>query len=469
MQMNQKDKDSHNNNDISSSSSGLSSSPTPIQDSGGGGGGANKLLRKIKHELNSETMKEKMETVKEKMETVKEKMNNLSSQIATGFSTFKAELQLSDDPTSILYKNFGARGSNTSRDSLEKSVEKRSMNSTIMGNNNNNKSEVSEYRLSQYENILQADIVDLEELRKLSWNGVPSKFRSQVWQMLLGYLPTNKSRRQPALLRKRRLYQELITSYYNVLDVDRTPNELETLRQILKDVPRTCPDSPFFQQEPIQRAMERILYLWSIRHPASGYVQGMDDLLTPMLYLSLCQYVPDQDVFRVDTTKLDPKVLKEVEADAYWCFNKMLDNIHDHYTFSQPGLQRMILRLDDLIARLDAPLSNYLKQESIQFIQFGFRWMNCLLLRELPFPCVLRLWDTYISEQLGGFENFHVYVCAVLLKTFSAELLPLPYEDLMMFLQDLPTKDWTDDHMEPILSQAFILSTLFDDSPNHLS
>lgn len=423
--------------------------------------GGSTLLRKLKHELNSETMKEKMETVKEKMETVKEKMSNLSSQIATGFSTFKAELQLSDDPTSILYKNFGARGG-MNKESSDRSAEKRP---TSMGN----KSEVSEYRLSQYENILQADIVDLEELRKLSWNGVPSKFRSQVWQMLLGYLPTNKSRRQPALLRKRRLYQELITSYYNVPDADRTPNESETLRQILKDIPRTCPDSPFFQQEPIQRAMERILYLWSIRHPASGYVQGMDDLLTPMLYLSLAQYVPDQDVFRVDTAKLDPKVLKEVEADAYWCFNKMLDNIHDHYTFSQPGLQRMILRLDDLIARLDAPLSNYLKQESIQFIQFGFRWMNCLLLRELPFPCVLRLWDTYISEQLGGFENFHVYVCAVLLKTFSAELLPLPYEDLMMFLQDLPTKDWTDEHMEPILSQAFILSTLFDDSPNHLN
>lgn len=429
--------------------------------------GNNSILKKLKHELSSDTMKEKMETVKEKMETVKEKMSNLSNQIATGFSTFKAELQLSDDPTSILYKNFGSRGMN--RDSSineSKSVDKRSNMNPSGGTN---KTEVSEYKLSQYENILQADIVDLEELRKLSWNGVPSKYRSQVWQMLLGYLPTNKSRRQPALLRKRRLYQELITSYYNVSDDERTPTELETLRQILKDIPRTCPDSPFFQQEPIQRCMERILYLWSIRHPASGYVQGMDDLLTPMLYLSLCQYVPDQDVFRVDTSKLDAKVLKDVEADAYWCFNKMLDNIHDHYTFSQPGLQRMILRLDDLIARLDAPLSNYLKQESIQFIQFGFRWMNCLLLRELPFPCVLRLWDTYISEQLGGFENFHVYVCAVLLKTFSAELLPLPYEDLMMFLQDLPTKDWTDDHMEPILSQAFILSTLFDDSPNHLS
>ena len=38
-----------------------------------------------------------------------------------------------------------------------------------------------------------------------------------------------------------------------------------------------------------------------------------------------------------------------------------------------------------------------------------------------------------------------------------------------MFLQDMPTKDWKEEDMEPILSQAFILSSLFDNSPNHLN
>lgn len=33
-----------------------------------------------------------------------------------------------------------------------------------------------------------------------------------------------------------------------------------------------------------------------------------------------------------------------------------------------------------------------------QFIQFAFRWVNCLLLREVPFPLAIRLWDTYLSE-----------------------------------------------------------------------
>lgn len=198
------------------------------------------------------------------------------------------------------------------------------------------KTERKPYRITQFELILGAENVDLVALRKLSWNGVPSYFRSIVWQMLLGYLPTNKSRREQAITRKRKEYQDSIPTYFNASESDRTTQEGETRRQILVDLPRTCPDTPFFQQEPIQRAMERILYIWSIRHPASGYVQGINDLLTPLLFMCMSPFVAD--VLRIDVATLEPKVLMDVEADSYWCLSKLLDNIQDHYTFSQPGI-----------------------------------------------------------------------------------------------------------------------------------
>lgn len=90
-----------------------------------------------------------------------------------------------------------------------------------------------------------------------------------------------------------------------------------------------------------------------------------------------------------------------IEADAFWCFSKLLDDIQDHYTCSQPGLQRMVLRLEDLINRLDKELHAHFQEEGIQYLQFGFRWMNCALLRELPLRAILRLWDTYFSEDQG--------------------------------------------------------------------
>lgn len=40
---------------------------------------------------------------------------------------------------------------------------------------------------------------------------------------------------------------------------------------------------------------ERILFIWAIRHPASGYVQGINDLVTPffIVFLQECLYSDD--------------------------------------------------------------------------------------------------------------------------------------------------------------------------------
>ena len=58
-------------------------------------------------------------------------------------------------------------------------------------------------------------------------------------------------------------------------------------RQIAIDVPRMSPLVGLFQQRCVQEMVERILYIWAIRHPASGYVQGINDLVTPFLMVFL--------------------------------------------------------------------------------------------------------------------------------------------------------------------------------------
>jgi hypothetical protein len=41
-------------------------------------------------------------------------------------------------------------------------------------------------------------------------------------------------------------------------------------------------------------------------------------------------------------------------------------------------------------------------------------------------------------------------------------------QEVMMFLQALPTKDWTEKDIELLLSEAFIWQSLFQDSRAHL-
>lgn len=94
------------------------------------------------------------------------------------------------------------------------------------------------------------------------------------------------------------------------------------------DVPRTAPGVPFFSQPDVQTSLERILYIWGLRwvlttegvrgivplasrslssktrthlskqkhvlrcrHPASGYVQGINDLVTPFLAVFMSEYL----------------------------------------------------------------------------------------------------------------------------------------------------------------------------------
>jgi hypothetical protein len=51
--------------------------------------------------------------------------------------------------------------------------------------------------------------------------------------------------------------------------------------------------------------------------------------------------------------KLSPQDVSNIEADCYWCLSKFLDGMQDHYTFAQPGIQRLVFRLKELVHRID--------------------------------------------------------------------------------------------------------------------
>ena len=42
-----------------------------------------------------------------------------------------------------------------------------------------------------------------------------------------------------------------------------------------------------------------------------------------------------------------------LEADSFWCMQKLLEGIQDNYTLAQPGIQMKIMALRDLMKRLD--------------------------------------------------------------------------------------------------------------------
>ncbi|KAJ3412940.1 GTPase-activating protein [Chytridiales sp. JEL 0842] len=317
-------------------------------------------------------------------------------------------------------------------------------------------------RFTKFKNILDLPNIDLEQLKKLSWMGIPEEIRPSVWKLLLGYLPANSDRREATLQRKRKEYEEFIEQTQG------TPIDQALQHQIHIDIQRTNAGIPLYQNKTIQESLERILYCWAIRHPASGYVQGINDLVTPYFQVFLQSNVSD-DVEKTDVAKVPKNVIAEVEADSFWCLSKLLDGIQDNYTHAQPGIQRQIGRLRELINRIDTPLFNHLQAQGVEFIQFAFRWMNCLLMREISLKNTIRMWDSYHAEGSEGFSEFHLYVCAAFLVKWSDQLKKMDFQGIMMFLQSVPTNTWDEKDIELLLSEAFMWKSLFHNAQSHLA
>ncbi|KIH88592.1 hypothetical protein SPBR_06684 [Sporothrix brasiliensis 5110] len=349
------------------------------------------------------------------------------------------------------------------------------------------------HRINRFKKLLQASTIPLADLRSLAWSGIPQEVRAMTWQLLLSYLPTSSERRVATLERKRKEYLDGVRQAFdrsgnggggsglsgsaagqkasasNMPSSNRGRGLDEAVwHQISIDVPRTNPHIELYGYEATQRSLERILYVWAVRHPASGYVQGINDLVTPFWQVFLGVYIADPDIETgMDPGQLPRAVLDAVEADSFWCLTKLLDGIQDHYIVAQPGIQRQVAALRDLTSRIDAPLAQHLEKEHVEFIQFSFRWMNCLLMREISVKNTIRMWDTYMAEE-NGFSEFHLYVCAAFLVKWSSKLCGMDFQEIMMFLQSLPTRDWTEKDIELLLSEAYIWQSLFKGSSAHL-
>uniref|UniRef100_A0A0G2JWM9 TBC1 domain family, member 22B n=1 Tax=Rattus norvegicus TaxID=10116 RepID=A0A0G2JWM9_RAT len=313
-------------------------------------------------------------------------------------------------------------------------------------------------RLEKFRQLLSSHNTDLDELRKWSWPGVPREVRPVTWRLLSGYLPANTERRKLTLQRKREEYFGFIEQYY---DSRNEEHHQDTYRQIHIDIPRTNPLIPLFQQPLVQEIFERILFIWAIRHPASGYVQGINDLVTPFFVVFLSEYVGKK------LSDLLEEVLRWVGRVSYWCACVNSGPLQEQLSTAEPCLQPKHRFLNVNLVPLSEQVHSHFRRYEVEYLQFAFRWMNNLLMRELPLRCTIRLWDTYQSEP-EGFSHFHLYVCAAFLIKWRKEILDEEdFQGLLMLLQNLPTIHWGNEEIGLLLAEAYRLKYMFADAPNH--
>ena len=185
----------------------------------------------------------------------------------------------------------------------------------------------------------------VQAIREIVWSrGATLRSRHLVWPLILGYLPPDISLWESTLRKKREEYRELIRVWYtSTLDVIRKADEYEKktgnkmyvdedlglLHQIKVDIDRTRPVGflHMFTHSPIPEMLNRLLITWSKAHPKVGYFQGLNEIPTPLILVFLMPRLKNWENNEDNLSALTEQDYFEVEADAYWCFSAIMDQL----------------------------------------------------------------------------------------------------------------------------------------------
>ncbi|TYI20601.1 hypothetical protein ES332_A07G249500v1 [Gossypium tomentosum] len=249
--------------------------------------------------------------------------------------------------------------------------------------------------------------LDIEKvLRRIQRGGIHPSIKGFVWEFLLGCFDPNSTFDDRNQLREQRRerYAMWKTECQNMVPVigsgkyitrpiitdDGQPIEGEDchvtsavsdnkkvahwmlfLHQIGLDVFRTDRALVFYEDEANKAKLWDILAIYSWVDDDIGYVQGMNDICSPMV------------------------ILLENEADAFWCFEHAMRRLRENFrcSTSSIGVQSQLGILSQVIKTVDPKLHQHLEDLDGGEYLFAFRMLMVLFRREFSFVDALYLWE----------------------------------------------------------------------------
>lgn len=298
--------------------------------------------------------------------------------------------------------------------------------------------------------------------------GVAKEHRAFIWQLLSNCISNDPNYRKDELEKKRKEYYSLIDKLLDLTKM--SDNSIADFNIILLDTPRTSPSGfeNIFRLPCVRQSLERVLLLWSLVNP-SGYFQGLNDIAATIytVFLDSClgHFGDIDEVFKDpdnEIIKYMEDALLCCESDVYYCLTFITNSIEKIHPFKRGGLyvESMVEMIEVLIQKHDYRLWSSITNANIPFIQFLFRWLLCLFIREMSLQSVVCLWDSYFIED-NGFSIFHMYVTAAFLFHFSQDLVNKDYEEMILFLFRMPTGYYTKHDVHNIVQSAYELQLIY--------
>ncbi|GMI66428.1 hypothetical protein like AT2G20440 [Hibiscus trionum] len=242
-------------------------------------------------------------------------------------------------------------------------------------------------------------------LRRIQKGGIHPSIKGLVWEFLLGCYDPNSTfdDRNELRQQRRERYGMWKTECQNMVSVigtgdfittpiiteDGQPIEVEgcrvtsavsdkkvaqwmlSLHQIGLDVVRTDRALVFYEDKANLAKLWDILAIYSWLDDDIGYVQGMNDICSPMV------------------------ILLENEADAFWCYERAMRRLRENFRCSSTsvGVQSQLGTLSQVIKTVDPQLHKHLEDLDGGEYLFAFRMLMVLFRREFSFIDSLYLWE----------------------------------------------------------------------------
>uniref|UniRef100_A0A1I7TJK6 Rab-GAP TBC domain-containing protein n=1 Tax=Caenorhabditis tropicalis TaxID=1561998 RepID=A0A1I7TJK6_9PELO len=254
------------------------------------------------------------------------------------------------------------------------------------------------------------------------------EMREKVWPFLLRVYPWESSADQRENIKNDLFleYQNIRKKRYRVIE-NAQPRWISIENSIVKDVVRTDRKNPFFagDNNPNSEIMKNILLNYAVMNPEINYIQGMSDLLAPLL-----------------------STLKD-EVDAYFCFkNFMQQTVFSSNPQGNENLMETNLTyLRNMLKLFEPEFYEHLEKQRPDAMQMMFvhRWILLCFKREFPENHALHIWECCWAHYRTNY--FHLFVCVAIVSIYGKDVIiqDLPHDEILLFFSSLAN------HMDALL------------------
>uniref|UniRef100_A0A914EL90 Rab-GAP TBC domain-containing protein n=1 Tax=Acrobeloides nanus TaxID=290746 RepID=A0A914EL90_9BILA len=246
--------------------------------------------------------------------------------------------------------------------------------------------------------------------------------RKEVWPFLLRVYPWSstfeqrETRRNDLFLEYQRIKKRRLKKA-NSSNMKEMFAAIESM--VVKDVVRTDRKNPFYagDDNPNIEIMRDILLNYAFMNPEINYIQGMSDLLAPLL-----------------------STLQN-EADTYWCFVGL---IQQTLFCSAPTEENNMMDVNlgylrELLKLLNPKFYKYLALLGGDALQLMFvhRWILLCFKREFPDIDALHIWEACWARYRTSY--FHLFVCVAITSIYGQDLIEqnLPHDEILLYFASL--------------------------------